>query len=601
MKHVHRMPFGASFHAVDGCRFRIWAPAASDVQLVLDGKSFPCPPAVAGWWSATLAADRGSRYHWLVDGTPVPDPASRSNPEGPHRSSEVVDPSEFEWTCAWSGRPWDQTIAYQVHIGSFTPEGSFAAAADRLPDLAALGITAIQLMPVATSSGAFGWGYDGVLIYAPNPNYGTPNDLKAFVDRAHQLGLMVFLDVVYNHFGPDGNFLPSYAPSFESSTHETGWGKAVNFDGEGAANVREFIIQNAIYWLEEFQFDGLRLDAVHAMVDDSPTHIVEALTRRAHAMCPGRHVHIILENDHNNPRRLGFPADLCEGQWNGDFHHCLHVLMTGESSSYYSEYVDDPVGRLARVLTLGFSRAGAEEARRDRRPRHDATSTISLVNAVDFLQCHDQVGNRAFGERLNALSSVAAQRLASALLLLSPSIPMLFMGEEFGSHRPFLYFADVPAELQEALRAGRRQEFKDGPDHERAQHEEAPDPCSRDSFLASKLETPDSLDGGQRATRDWTRRLLHLRQQALCPHLRQLGVGTHRFIRHGASGLRIDWDFGEGRVLRARVNLAGKEVPWPDAASREGPAAAPLLTVGTVSDEGLGAWSGTWCWSTEDE
>jgi 1,4-alpha-glucan branching enzyme/maltooligosyltrehalose trehalohydrolase len=598
MKYRHEMPFGSTLLLPEDCEFALWAPAAKQVKLLADGQAYECDSADRGWWRVRVDLPAGTRYQWLIDGdSRVPDPASRRNPQGPHRPSEVVDPRHFHWQVSWKGRPWHETVAYQVHIGTFTEEGTFAAAIEKLSSLAELGVTAIQLMPVASFGGAFGWGYDNVLLYAPNEVYGTPDDLKAFVDAAHCQGLMVFLDVVYNHLGPDGNFLPRYAPQFESSQHETPWGKAMNFDGDGATEVREFMIQNALYWLEEFQFDGLRLDAVHAMIDDSPTHVVEELTRRAHAAFAERHVHIILENDHNNPERIGLPTQSAEGQWNGDFHHCLHVLITGETKSYYAEYVDDPVGRLGRVLTLGFSRDGAEEPRADRSPRRDATSTISLLNSVNFLQCHDQIGNRAFGERLCALGAPEALRLASALLLLSPPIPMLFMGEEHASRRPFLYFADAKPEQREAVRVGRRKEFRDAPDADKVQSREPPDPCSRDTFLASVIEPAGSLDGEQRTTLEWTKHLLDLRHREVVPHLPRLKVGVHEAKRLGATGLALRWHFDDGRILEAWINLGNVPVPL-DCAHQTGLASDPLIEVGEVDKTSLGAWSGTWFWNS---
>ena len=596
MQHQHQMPYGASV-GTEGCDFALWAPGATQVELWVDGATHACAAADAGWWHRWLEVTAGSRYQWVIDGeTRVPDPASRSNPEGPHRPSATVDPRRFEWgPMPWQGRPWHETVAYQLHIGTFTPEGTFAAASKELQRLAELGVTAIQLMPVASFGGAFGWGYDSVLLYAPNETYGTPDDLKAFVQAAHSQGLMVFLDVVYNHFGPDGNFLPRYAPQFESDHHATPWGKAMNFDGQGATEVREFMIQNALYWLDEFQLDGLRLDAVHAMIDDSPTHIVEELTRRAHEAFADRHVHIILENDHNNPHRIGLRTRSCEGQWNGDFHHCLHVLITGETQSYYAEYADDPVGRLGRVLTRGFTRDGAEEPRSDRAGRQDADSTISLLNSVNFLQCHDQIGNRAFGERLCALGKPEALRLASALLLLSPPIPMLFMGEEHASHRPFLYFADVKPEQREAVRAGRREEFRDAPASDKGRTGEPPDPCSRDSFRASVVEAHEALDDAQREALEWTRALLQLRRREIAPLLPRLQFGAHEATRIGATALSLRWHFDAGRTLEAWVNLGDEPAPL---ARGSVPCTNTLLRVGDVGETTLGPWSGVWCWGT---
>ena len=594
MKLTHEMPFGSTLQTTGGVDFSLWAPSARTASIAFGDRELQAQAGTDGWWRLHVAdAAASTRYQWRVDGERVPDPASRANPLGPESASVVTDPRSYDWRLPWQGRPWLDTVAYQLHIGAFTPEGTFQAAAVRIPALAALGITALQLMPVASFGGAFGWGYDGVLLYAPNPSYGTPDDMKAFVAAAQAHGIAVFLDVVYNHFGPAGNHLPRYAPAFESDCHETPWGKAINFDGEGSRWVREFFIQNALYWLEEFRLDGLRLDAVHAMIDAGPEHIVAELTRRAQAQFSDRRVHIILENDHNNVQRLGARPPRCEGQWNGDFHHCMHVLMTGETHSYYAEYADDPVGRLGRVLTLGFSREGANEPGSDAPARRDATSTVALVNLVNFLQCHDQIGNRVFGDRLHMLARPEASRLATAVLLLAPAIPMLFMGEEFGSCRPFLYFADTAPDLRDQLRDGCRKEIQDAPDADQiGSRGEPPDPCDARSLQASTLESPGALNRVQMATLDWTRMLLALRRRDITPHLPTLSVGTHRQRRFGRTGLAVQWHFDDGSRLEMTLNLGDRPAIDPDAPRLAG--ATELLTVGAVDGGRFGAWSGIW-------
>ncbi|HLL17691.1 MAG TPA: malto-oligosyltrehalose trehalohydrolase, partial [Rubrivivax sp.] len=561
MQHVHAMPFGATLLPGGGARFALWAPAARSVELVLpSGSGAPVVTAAAnakdeGWYVVEQGAvSAGQRYQWRIDGNLlVPDPASRSNPEGPHGASQLVDPAGFEWADNdWRGRPWHEAVLYELHVGCFTAEGTFAAAAAELPRLADLGITAVQLMPLADFPGSFGWGYDGVLPYAPYHGYGTPDDLKRFVQTAHRLGLMVFGDVVYNHFGPDGNYLHAYAPQFFSSTHSTAWGPALNFDGEAAATVREFIIHNALYWVEEFRFDGLRLDAVHAMLDDSAEHILKALSKRVRAACADRHVHLVLENDSNDETLLGAPGTpgLYDGQWNGDLHHTLHVLLTGERDGYYAEY-DAPLQQLARCLTHGFARQGGPHNAEGAEPRRPAQGQAPLLAVVNLLHNHDQIGNRAFGERLQQLAEPAAMRLATALLLLSPTTPLLFMGEELGSAAPFLYFADWQGGLRAAVQEGRKAEFAHFERYAQAAKEgRLPDPCSRDTFERCKLGAGAAVHPNWA---DFYVELLARRRHTLQPWLGQLAARGHRSEVQGAL-LQVWWDFG-GRQLHMQANL----------------------------------------------
>ncbi|RYY61615.1 MAG: malto-oligosyltrehalose trehalohydrolase, partial [Comamonadaceae bacterium] len=358
-----------------------------------------------GWWTCRVdGAAAGQLYHWRIDDElMVPDPASRYNPHGVHQPSQVVDPAAFAWDDGWTGRPWSEVVLYELHVGAFTPEGTYAAAAGRLQDLADLGITAVELMPLADFPGRFGWGYDGVLPYAPHAAYGTPDDLKAFIRQAHRLGLMVFLDVVYNHFGPEGNYLHRYAPQFFSTTRSSPWGAAINFDGPGSRWVREFFIRNAIHWTTEYRFDGLRLDAVHAIADDSDPHLLEELSTRVREATAGRHVHLVLENENNHHGRLaGSPLPgRYDGQWNDDFHHTLHVSLTGETSGYYHDYggVPDgpgetPLDQLGRCLTHGMLFEDSRRKPGGAREAVKATPPIPLGALVNFAHNHDQVGNR---------------------------------------------------------------------------------------------------------------------------------------------------------------------------------------------------------------
>ena len=359
------MRFGPHALPLGGFEFRLWAPGAAHVVLVLEGLQ-PAERAMqagsAGWHRLTVDDARpGMRYRFrLPDGLLVPDPASRRNPEGPHGASELVDAQAHPWRdAAWRGRPWHEAVLYELHVGTFTPEGTYAAAAERLPELAALGITAIEMMPVAQPQGTRGWGYDGVLPFAPAAVYGTPDDLRSFVDQAHGLGMMVLLDVVYNHFGPDGNYLHAYCPDFFDPDQPTPWGPAIRFEGEGSDDVRAFFVENALYWIQDFHFDGLRLDAVHQIRDSSAVPIVEQITQ-ALADGPGRRrqVHVVLENDANEARRLARDAagrpEAAAAQWNDDLHHCAHVLVTGETEGYYADFAVEPAQLLARALAEGF-------------------------------------------------------------------------------------------------------------------------------------------------------------------------------------------------------------------------------------------------------
>ncbi len=370
MKRRHTIPFGAECTPDGQAHFRLWAPKAKQVNLCLTHPTKNCRLAMEalenGWFELTIQpTSPGTLYKFQIDGgLEIPDPASRFQPNDVHGASEVVDPTSFEWhDQSWRGRPWEQAAIYELHVGTFSPQGTFAGVEQRLEYLADLGVTAIELMPVADFPGARNWGYDGVFPFAPDSRYGRPDDLKRLVQAAHGMGLMVFLDVVYNHFGPEGNYLREYAPQFFTDHYRTPWGEAINYDGPGSQTVRDFFIQNALYWLQEYHFDGLRLDAVHQIFDQSPRHFLCELAERVRsALPPDRLVYLVLENDNNEARYLQRSqkqqACLYTGQWNDDFHHALHIALTGESDGYYSDYADKPVERLGRCLTEGFDYQG---------------------------------------------------------------------------------------------------------------------------------------------------------------------------------------------------------------------------------------------------
>ena len=555
------MPFGAELHAGRG-RFRIWAPEQSEVALVLEGR----PPlrgqrAAGGWFEWIVEARAGVRYQFaLSDGTLVPDPASRYQPLDVAGPSELIDGAEYRWsTSRWRGRPWTDAVLYELHVGTFTLGGTFRAAIEKLDHLVALGITAIELMPIADFPGQRNWGYDGVLLFAPDSTYGRPEDLKAFVDAAHARGLMVLLDVVYNHFGPVGNHLRAYAPQFFTTRHKTPWGDAINYDGPASGTVRDFMIHNALYWVEEYRFDGLRLDAVHALVDTGPKHVVEELAERVSkfAATQGREIHLILENEANRAhfleRAKGGRPRWFTAQWNDDVHHCLHVAATGETSGYYEDY-PDARGMLARGLTEGFVYQGETSKHQNGRQRGEPSRHLPPAAFLNFIQNHDQVGNRAFGERLARLASPDAVRAVAAVYLLSPSVPMLFMGEEWGSLGPFAYFCDL-SQLATEIREGRRKEFAKFPEFASpAALETIPDPNDPGTFEAARLAWHE-LDGPNHAQNlEWYRMVLTLRRETLRP-IFCTGLASASFALEGSSGLRVCWRFEQGVALCLVANL----------------------------------------------
>ena len=563
------MPFGASVFPDGNVRFRLWAPAAREVKLCLQNDAseeiaVPMHALADGWFQieiSPLQAAPGTLYHYRLDsGLDVPDPASRANPRDVHGPSQVVDAAAFVWQDdAWQGRPWHEAVIYELHLGTFTPQGSFAAAMQRLDYLAELGITAIELMPVADFPGMRNWGYDGVLPFAPDHSYGTPDELKALIQAAHAHGLMVLLDVVYNHFGPDGNYLHAYAPQFFSKRHHTPWGVAINFDGEDSRVVRDFFIHNALYWLEEYHFDGLRLDAVHAIVDDTRPDILEELAAAVH-IGPGRtrQVHLILENDANAARYLQQGA--ITAQWNDDIHHALHILLTGERDGYYADYADQPTRHLARCLAEGFAFQGEPSLFRAGQQRGEPSGHLTPGAFINFSQTHDQVGNRAYGERIAMLAQPQPLQIALAVLLLAPSPPMLFMGEEFAAATPFRFFCDFQGELADAVTAGRRREFAGFREFaDPAARARIPDPNDRATFECCKLDW-NCLDEPQhKAWIEHYHSLLMLRRDQVVPRLQGMDGGAG-FELVGASGLIVRWRLGDGAQLTLLANLGDAPV-----------------------------------------
>ncbi len=580
MKRRHEMPFGADLNDDGTVRFRLWAPSAGSVALRLPSSpqlDFAMTPRDGGWFEiVTGEAGIGGRYQFIIDGQwPVPDPASRYQPEGVDGTSRVVDPSAFEWRNAqWPGRPWREAVIYELHVGTFSPAGTYAGAEAKLDYLAELGVTAVELMPLASFPGERNWGYDGVLPYAPARPYGSPEDLKRFIDSAHARNLMVFLDVVYNHFGPEGNYLWRYAPQFFSERHHTPWGRAINFDGPDSRTVRDFFIHNALYWLEEYQFDGLRFDAVNAIVDDSQLDILTELASTIRRSFPAeRQIHLVLENDSNQARYLDLGGQECpphavlyDAQWNDDVHHALHILLTGERDGFYSDYSANAAWHLGRTLAEGFSYQGEASLFRNGQPRGESCRGLPLTCFVTFLQNHDQVGNRALGERITALVDPAALKAAMAVLLLAPSPPLIFMGEEFGAATPFLFFCDFGPDLAAKVREGRRAEFASFEQFSSlARQAQIPDPNAEETFLRSKIDWASIEDALHREWLKFYRDLLACRRASIVPRIPDIAVGRGEYRVLGFHAIHVRWPFvrGGGFELVANLGDAGIQLAEP--------------------------------------
>jgi maltooligosyltrehalose trehalohydrolase len=590
------MSFGAECLEGGGVRFRLWGPKAEKVRLCLQEK-LSMPKLDEGWFELCVPeASAGTRYQFEINQQlRVPDPASRFQPQDVHGPSEVIGPEEFDWTdVAWRGRPWEEAVIYELHTGAFTSQGTFAGVESKLDYLMDLGVTAVELMPVSDFPGKRNWGYDGVLPFAPDSSYGRPEDLKRLVQAAHARGLMMFLDVVYNHFGPDGNYLRAYAPEFFTGKHHTPWGEAINFDGLGSRTVRDFFIHNALYWLEEYHFDGLRFDAVHAIVDDSDPDILSELASEVRQkLGSGRHIHLVLENDQNAARYLRRDrkarAAFYDAQWNDDEHHALHVLLTGENGGYYGDYADHPLAHLGRCLAEGFAYQGEHSDFRDGEQRGEPSHHLPSTAFVPFLQNHDQVGNRAFGDRLNKLADPAALKAATAILLLGPSPPLLFMGEEFAAHTPFLFFCDFHDNLAKAVTEGRRNEFKRFSQFsDPAIRARIPDPNAPETFQSSKLNWSDA-HGGLDAWLSRYRELLAVRRKEIVPLLRGMAENHSRYEVSNGKVLLVEWRFEE-KTLILLANLSSEM--QPQAAQPQG---RVIYKAGTHSLPGrLGPWSVVW-------
>ncbi len=525
--------------------FFLWAPLQAVVFLAVDGREpLPMTRGSDGWFTLTVQVPVGALYRFLLpDGSAVPDPASRFQPEDVHGSSEVVSPTSFRWNDAtWRGLPWHEAVIYELHIGTFTREGTFRAAAERLPYLKSLGVTVVEIMPVGDFPGRWSWGYDGVSLFAPDSCYGRPDDLKAFVDRAHALGIAVLLDVVYNHFGPEGNYLPMLAPA-HTDLYATPWGEAVDYGRRDTTSMRDLILANVRMWIGEFHLDGLRIDAAHEIRDEEPGHILSAIADVAREAGGDRNIHLVLESALLEADRIS-PAGGFDAQWNDDLHHALHAAITGESDKDYAPCAGRPEV-LARALAEGALPGDDED-----------TPAVALpaTSFVSFLQNHDQAGNRARGERISMLASPAACRAAAAVYLLAPQVPLLFQGEEWAAGTPFPFFSDLGPAFISAVRDGRIATFEADPD-------DLFDPFDPETFAAARLDWSEQRLSRHARMLDWYRAILRVRRQEVVP----LCAG----IRPGASWrvdekvIRVIWE-GEAKDLMLTLNLTAQAAPLPE-------------------------------------
>jgi maltooligosyltrehalose trehalohydrolase len=526
-KEKRRYPVGAELVAPEELSFRVWAPKAKtiDVALEISAKSaersfHPMTREGNGYFSASIKGGAGTCYRFRVDGGEhfYPDPVSRFQPHGPHGSSCVIDPLAFKWSDAnWRGRPLKGQIFYEMHVGTFTKEGTWAAAAAQLEELARIGITVIEMMPIADFPGNFGWGYDGVNLFAPTRLYGTPDDLRSFIDRAHTLNLSVILDVVYNHFGPDGNYLRAFSEDYFTPKHENDWGESINFDGPNSGPVREFYITNGLYWTEEFHFDGFRFDATQDVHDESDEYIIGAIGRAARAAAGVRTLILVAENEPQEtklvqPRSAG--GDDLDGVWNDDLHHAALVALTGRNEAYYTDYLGAPQEFIS-AAKYGYLFQGQPYTWQE---GHRGTPTFGLPpeTFVGFIENHDQVSNSARGERIRFLTSPGRYRAMTALILLGPWTPLLFQGQEFGASSPFLFFTDVGDQtMKEAIREGRFSFLRQFPSMVGEETQRCvPAPDDPDAYMRCKLDFTERQTN--RFFYDLHIDLMHLRHNDSC-------------------------------------------------------------------------------------
>ncbi len=596
----HPKPWGSEI-IEGGARFRIWAPSQKKMSLVVerDGRTQPMRREADGWFEIetdAVAVGEGYRYE-LADGFRVPDAAARAQVGDVHGPSRLIDPCAYDWKSAeWKGRPWEEAVIYELHTGTFTAEGNFDGVRRRLDELADLGVTVIELMPVAQFSGNRGWGYDGVLFYAPHIAYGGPDSLKRLIDEAHQRGLMMALDVVYNHFGPDGNYLHAYAKEFFHPERKTPWGDAMAFETRA---VRDYFVHNVLFWLQEYRFDVLRFDAIDALDYSTEEPILEEMARAAHLLLEDdRHFHLTTEDDRNITRlherdSHGRPK-LFTAEWNDDWHHATHVLLTGETHGYYEDYADKPAEQIARGMAEGYIFQGEASVHRDGEARGEPSTHLPPTSFVNFIQNHDQIGNRAVGDRVTSLAKREAVEAMLALLLLSPQIPLLYMGEEDGEETPFLFFTDFHGELGKLVREGRREEFRRRMPTFVTQYDTVPDPNAVETFERSKLPSgiADKPQRGPR--REFVKNLLKLRREQIVPRfgvMRDCG-GTYEML--GETAFRVDWRLGDGTKLTVHANVSDKEATIPQAAAKDILFAHPKYAASSLASGRMPAWSVVW-------
>ena len=591
------LPFGASLiserpgGAENGVHFRFFAPAAESVRVAIVGREPLAMQANGGGWHELTVAGigAGTRYRYLLaDGTDVPDPVSRFQPEDVAGPSEVIDPQAYQWQGSdWCGLPWSQAILYELHVGSFTPEGTFRAAMDKLDHLAELGVTAIELMTISDFAGTRNWGYDTVLLYAPDSAYGRPEDLKAFVEAAHARGMMVILDVVYNHFGPEGNYLPRYFPQIFSKEHKTAWGPALNFDGECSEEAREFILENALFWLEEYNVDGLRLDAAHAMIDNGRKHVLDELADRVHAFAGERHIHLIREDEDNIAVRLTRNADghatSYTAQWNHDVDHLLGAGFMGAMDERKADDKGE-TDRLGKALSEGFVIA-AEENHKE----FEAGCHVPPNAFVSFLQSHDLVGNRIFGERVTSLVGPEIVRALVSVALLLPQAPMLFMGEEWGASTPFPYFCDFHGDLSEAVQKGRCEQISKLPGVSQEDLKNAPNCQAESTFRSAQLHWEELGEPDHAGWFALYQQLIAVRREHIVPLLQGLSGRCGKYEVLGPGALKCEWKLAGHACLHLDTNL------WHEARAGFGAGAGQVLwTEGAVAENEFGPWSVRW-------
>lgn len=562
--------WGAEFIREGAARFRLWAPALSSLQIELNGDIYPMGAAGDGWYEFLAEGIfPDARYRFVLpDGQRVPDPAARAQEGGVEGASILVDPTDYAWkNTDWAGRPWEEAVFYELHIGTFTQEGTFRAALAKLDYLQSLGVTAIEIMPVGQFPGVRGWGYDGVLPYAPQASYGTPSDLKALVDGAHTRSMMVFLDVVYNHFGPVGNYLPAYAPSFFDPDQMTPWGAVIDYSREA---VRRFAYENALYWLEEYNFDGLRLDAVEQIRDPhSDIHILNEISRRVHDYFD-RPRYLVVEDHFNRAHLLKTDEEsgkrIYHGSWNDDFHHVAHVIASGEVEGNYEGFDASPGGLLATALSEGFIRQGQPFAGKPEMQHGEPSADMPPVSFVNFIQNHDQIGNRPFGDRIGAYSPPEKVKLLTAILCLSPGIPLFFMGDETQATTPFQFFCDLPS-LASAIVEGRFSETRNfGPLPEpEMKAQDLPDPNDIGTFLRSKFDWTHAESASGLEAASYLKSLLEIRERHVVPGLKGASGNAGQVISASDHALAVDWQLAD-RELQLRANVSDEIETLPGVA-----------------------------------